>query len=500
MKRIFLAMLATETNTFSPLPTGWNNWRDTVLRRRSEHDPTISRRQTVYQPLFSRLDARGWTLAPGLQAFAVPAGTTPRAVYEALRDELLDDLDAAMPVDAVLLFLHGAMVADGYDDCEGDVLTRARARVGPDIPIGAELDLHCHVTPTMLDTADILVGYKHYPHTDTYDRLQDLFEIVADTAEGKVRPTMASAPCKMIGMYHTTREPMAGFVERMYALEREPGVLNVWLAHGFPYGDVASIGAHVVVATDNDPTKARDLARKLRDEFFGMRDAVCAEHLSIDAALDAALEDGRAPITIADTADNTGGGAPGDSTFFLAALIERNLGNVAVGPLYDPIAVSVCQDGGIGARLRLRIGGKLGVESGSPIDVDCTVVGLSNRVVQTLNGGPSSLGACAGIRIHLDDNSHTNSSGHGIEVTLTTRRVQAGSPELFTGVGIDPTRKRIIVVKSTQHFHAGFAPISARVIYAGDRGALAADMRTIPYRHVATSEYWPFNATPDFDD
>ncbi len=494
MKKIFLAMLATETNTFSPLPTGWNNWRDTVLRRRSEQDPTISRRQTVYGPLFSRLDARGWTLAPGLQAFAVPAGTTPRAVYEALRDELLDDLEAAMPVDAVLLFLHGAMVADGYDDCEGDILTRVRARVGRDIPIGAELDLHCHVTPTMLDTADILVGYKHYPHTDTYDRLQDLFEIVADTAEGKVRPTMASAPCKMIGMYHTTREPMTGFVERMYALEREPGVLNVWLAHGFPYGDVPSIGAHVVVATDNDPARARDLARVLRDEFFGMREAVCSEHLSIDAALNAALEDGRAPITIADTADNTGGGAPGDSTFFLAALIERNLGNVALGPLYDPISVSVCQDGGIGARLRLRIGGKLGAESGEPIDVECTVIGLSNRVVQTLNGGPSSLGACAGVRIHLETDED------GIDVTLTTRRVQAGSPELFSGVGIDPTRKRIIVVKSTQHFHAGFAPISERVIYTGDRGALAADMRTIPYRRVATSDYWPFNPSPDFGD
>ena len=113
MKTLFLAMLATETNTFSPLPTGWNNWRDTVLRRRREHDPTISRRQSVYAPLFARLDTRGWTLAPGLQAFAVPAGPTPRAVYESLRDELLDDLEATMPVGAVMLLLHGAMVADG---------------------------------------------------------------------------------------------------------------------------------------------------------------------------------------------------------------------------------------------------------------------------------------------------------------------------------------------------------------------------------------------------
>ncbi len=496
MKRVFLAMLATETNTFSPLPTGWNNWRDTLLRRRLEHDPTISRRQTVYGPLFRRLDARGWTLVPGLQAFAVPAGTTPRVVYEALRDELLDDLEASMPLDAVMLFLHGAMVAEGYDDCEGDILTRVRARVGQNIPIGAELDLHCHVTPTMLESADVLVGYKHYPHTDTYERLLDLFEIIADTADGKVRPTMATAACKMIGMYHTTREPMSAFVDRMYALEREPGVLNVWLAHGFPYGDVPSIGAHVVVATDNDPARARELARSLRDQFFDMRHAVGADYQTVDAAIDLAIADGRSPITIADTADNTGGGAPGDSTFFLRAVLDRRIGNVALGPLYDPIAVSICQDGGVGARLRLRVGGKLGPESGNPVDVDCTVIGLSNRVVQTLNGGPSSLGACAAIRIAVEDDT----SGAGIEVMLTERRVQAGSPELFSGAGIDPLTKRLIIVKSMQHFHAGFAPISARVIYTGDHGALAADVRNIPYRRVNTGEFWPFNSSPKFPD
>jgi microcystin degradation protein MlrC len=222
-----------------------------------------------------------------------------------------------MPLDAVMLFLHGAMVADGYDDCEGDILTRVRARIGQKVPLGAELDLHCHVTPAMLTTADVLVGYKHYPHTDTYERLLDLFEIVADTADGTVRPTMATAACGMIGMYHTTREPMAGFVERMYALEREPGVLNVWLAHGFPYGDVPSIGAHVVVVTDNDRLRRAIWRARCAISFFEMRNALGAEYLSVDAALDLAVADGRAPITIADTADNTGGGAPGDSTFFL---------------------------------------------------------------------------------------------------------------------------------------------------------------------------------------
>ena len=120
----------------------------------------MSRNHAVYRPLFERLDARGWELAPGLQAFAAPAGITPRPVYEALRDELLADLDASAPVDAVMLFLHGAMVAEGYDDCEGDLLTRVRERVGPKVPIGAELDLHCHLTETMCEAADILVGFR----------------------------------------------------------------------------------------------------------------------------------------------------------------------------------------------------------------------------------------------------------------------------------------------------------------------------------------------------
>ena len=499
MRRLFFATLGTETNTFSAIPTGWSVWRDTLLRRRaSSNGPTVERRHTVYRPLFERMDERGWTLIPGLQAFAVPAGITPRPVYESLRDELLDDLAAAGPIDAVMLFLHGAMVADGYDDCEGDLLQRVRSAIGPHVPLGAELDLHCHLTPAMLSHADVLVGYKHYPHVDTYDRLLDLFEIVADAAEGKTRPTMASAACHMIGLFYTTTEPMKGFVERLYATEREPGVLNAWLAHGFPYGDVPYIGSHAVVVTDNDPTKARALARSLRDEFFAMRKDVDPVSLGIDDAIDTALGAANYPVTIADTADNTGGGAPGDSTFFLEALIRRAVDGCAVGPLYDPGSVAICHDAGVGARVRLRVGGKLGPESGSPVDVECRVTAVADRVTQRLNGGPSNLGRCAAISIDVGRSGATVSSG--VDVVLSDRRVQAGSPDLFTALGIEPATKRILVVKSTQHFHAGFGPISAHILYAGGRGALERDVTRIPYRRVDTARYWPFNPHPTLAD
>ena len=494
MKRVFFAMLGTETNTFSPIPTGISIWRETVLRHRNDREPTVSPRQAVYAPLYALLETRGWELVPGLQAFATPTGITPRPVYEQLRDELLADLAAVGPVDAVMLFLHGAMVADGYDDCEGDLLGRVRAQVGAQIPVGAELDLHCHVSDAMLRHADVLVGYKHYPHTDTYERLLDLFRILADTAEGRVRPTMARARVRMLGMFHTTRAPMSDFVARMYALERTPGVLNAWLGHGFPYGDVPDLGVTAVVVTDNDRATAQRLARSLRDEFFAMRSAVVPSLTTIGEALDVALAERGGPITIADTADNTGGGAPGDSTYFLETLIARRVVGSAVGPLFDPGAVDVCHDAGVGARLRLRIGGKLCAQSGAPLDVDCSVVAIADRVIQQLNGGPSNLGRSAAIRIAVDGSSD------GIDVVLTTKRVQAGSPELFSRLGVDPSAKRILVVKSTQHFHAGFAPISTRVLYTADRGALQGNMRDIPYRRVDARTYWPFTETPVFED
>jgi microcystin degradation protein MlrC len=496
-RRLFYAMLGTETNTFSPLPSGWQAWHAGTLRRRREHDPTVNRMHIAYAPLFAALDERGWTLVPGLQAFAAPAGITPRAVWESLRDELLEDLAHAGEIDAVMLFLHGAMVAEGCDDCEGDLLARVRAHVGRHVPVGAVLDLHCHVSEAMLARADALVGFKHYPHTDAYERLLDLFRILADTREGKVRPVTACARVRMLGFFHTTREPMASFVDGLYALEREPGVLNAWLAHGFPYADVPDLAVAAIVVTDGDRARADALARDLRDAFFALRHDVVPDFVGLDQALDAApadsladsLAEPRGPVILADTADNTGGGAPGDSTFALSALLARDVSSAALGPLYDPGSVDVCHDAGAGAQIRLRIGGKLARESGPPVDVDCTVLAVAERVVQTLNGGPSELGRAAAVRI-----------GAGIDVVLTAKRVQAGSPELFTRLGIEPRAKRVLVLKSAQHFHAGFAPLSSRVLYVGGPGALPGRLQDVPYRRIRAARYWPNTEQPDFDD
>ncbi len=476
--KLFTACLATETNTFSPMPTSYKSF---FVARHGDYSAFPPFADSVVALFRQWGEARGWEVVESLIAVAEPAGTTLRSAYESFRDEILADLQAALPVDAVLLDLHGAMVAEGYDDCEGDLIARVRQIVGPQVPIGVELDLHCHTTQLMVESADVIITYKEYPHTDFAERAQELFKIIMDTVEGRVRPTMALFDCRMIGLFYPTQEPMKGYVARMKALEGHDGVLSVSLGHCFPWGDVPDLGARTLVVTDNNPELARTLAAQLGRELYALRHSVYPRYLSMDDALDEALAVEGSPVVLADVSDNSGGGAPGDSTFLIRRMIERGISNVGVGCIWDPIAVSVAMDAGVGARLDLRIGGKMGPMSGDPLDLNVTILGLQPNAIQYF--GPDEnrqnvpLGHSAGV------------TAHGIDIVLISNRTQTFSPEVFSNVGIDPLQKRLLIAKSTQHFYARFSPIAAKVIYVAAPGAIVPDFTRIPYQRADRNQY-----------
>lgn len=491
-QHLFTACLGTETNSFSPIPTGLALFGDTMLDRNGEHG---ERPNLFALPLMhwkKRAQARGWKVSEGLAAFAVPAGDTTRTAYEALRDEILSDLERAMPVDAVLLSLHGAMIADGYPDAEGDLLARVRERIGPDIPLLAELDLHGHMTQCKLDAADVLIYFKEYPHVDAVERAEEIFTLAERMLEDGLRPSMAMHDCKMLGIYPTTREPMIGFVKRMQDLEREPGVLSVSMAHGFPWGDTPEVGTRIVVVTDGDTAKAEALSAELGAWVWAQRDAILAPFVSQSAAIEKVIQapaDAR-PFVIADTADNTGIGAAGDSTFVLHALRERGAGGFAVSPLWDPGAVALAFEAGLGATLDMRIGGKLGPASGTPLDVTVTVKGLKRDGKQPFGGSIASLGDMAWLRIGDADDDE-----RAIDIVCNTHRVQAFHPDCFAEVGLDPMRPKALVVKSTQHFHAGFGDMAREVIYASTSGTGSMNFAELPHKRV-TAPLWPRVANP----
>ncbi len=482
--KIFIAGLATETNTFAPLPTG-----------RAAFLADYSRREgTAAPPALSNIGLKAWRemgeadgheVIESISTFAQPGGITLQAVYEDLRDTLLDDLRAAMPVDAVLLFMHGAMVAEGYDDCEGDTLEKVREVVGPDVTIGAEIDLHCHLTETMRRSSDVMVIYKEYPHTDIVDRARDLYPLVIATAEKRIRPVMAYADCRMVSMWKTTREPIAGFVRKMLSLEGKDGILSVSFGHGFPYADVADVGAKMLVVADGDAAKAQALADDLAADLWAMRESAATPFDTIDAAIDAALaSDHPRPMVLADTADNAGAGAPSDNTAILARLVARRVKGAALGMIWDPGAVGICHEAGLGATFDLRIGGKCGVTSGDPVDLRVTVRGLSEDHSQGgLSGGRAHLGAAAWVE------------ADGIHIVLTHKRQQPFAPDAFTGLGLSLDDKRIVVVKSMQHFYAGFVPIASEVRYVAAPGAVPPDYGALPFTK-RDPNYWPRVADP----
>jgi microcystin degradation protein MlrC len=491
--RVYLAGIVTETNTFSPIPTGAAEWE--TIRDVADFVPG-----SALDAFRLEAEARGDDLRFGLYTFAMPAGIAVRRAYEALCDELLEKLAAALPVDAVLLPLHGAMVADGADagsiddDVEGDVIARVRALVGPDVTIGVHIDLHCHLTQAMLDGADAIVIYKEYPHTDMADRAHDLYALVADTVAGKIRPTMALFDCRMMGIYPTNPQPMRGFVDAMMAAEGQGGVLSLSLGHGFPWGDVPDSGARMLAITDGDPDLAAATAASWGRRFHALRREVGVRPLGLDAALDRALSvaaEGRGPAVVADQADNAGGGAPSDSTFVLRRLIERRIEGAAVALMWDPIARHLAHSAGEGARMALRLGGKMGPTSGDPLDLDVTVVGFVDGLVMQWPQSDGSIASPGGDAVHLRVHGFVGGPEvpGGVDVIVTTRRGQVLGVEAFTAFGITPATHRILVVKSIQHFYAAFAPIAAEVVYMAAPGAVAPIMEQVPLVRADLHKY-----------
>jgi microcystin degradation protein MlrC len=470
--KLFVAGMAHETNTFSPLPTSKRAFEEMMIRPKTGQGMERIGDAFGYKDFIRMGEQSQMQVAKSLFCFAQPSAPTVQKDYEELRDEILADLKAAMPVDMVLLMLHGAQMAQGYDDCEGDIIERVRKIVGPKVAIGVELDLHANVTKQMIDSSTVLMVCKEYPHIDFDKRAEQLFDLCLRAQRGEIKPVMYKFNVPMLGAFPTTREPLRSFVDETTRMEGKDGILSVSLVHGFAWSDFPEMGASVVVVADGDMTKAKALAETLGKRFFNMREQIESPRLELDEALDQALAEPRGPVVMADRSDNAGGGAAGDSTFFLETILKRIIKNTALSMIWDPMAVEACFDAGVGAVIDLRIGGKTGKFSGNPVDVTAKVTALAENPRQFMFGAVAPLGRSAAIHVE------------GVDIVLNTIRQQTFSPEAFSELGIDPTKRKILVVKSTQHFHACFAPIAARILYVGAPGTLSTNYLQFPYKRM----------------
>ncbi len=482
--RIFTAALATETNTFSPICIDRRAFEASLYAAPGEHPqtPTLC---TAPITVGRRIAAeKGWQLIEGTAAWADPAGLVNRQTYEALRDEILAQLRDALPVNAVVLGLHGAMVADGYEDTEGDLLQRVREIVGPDVLVCAELDPHSHLTEKRVAAADFFVFFKEFPHTDFVDRAEDLWRIAVDTLEGRVAPVMSIFDCRMIDVFPTSREPMRSFVDKLMRIERDDAdVLSLSVVHGFMAGDVPEMGTKMLAVTNGNSAKGDALARELGLELFAGRGTYRMPEIDERQAVAQAMTAPAGPVVIADMWDNPGGGTAGDATVVLEELLANNVTDAAIGTIWDPMAVRICMAAGEGAEIPLRFGAKSAPGTGRPIDGIVKVVKLVRNAEMRFGESFAPFGDAAHIEFR------------GIDIILNSTRAQSFDPSLFSVMGIHPASKKILVIKSTNHFFASFSKIASEIIYCSAGTPYPNDPAKTPYRR-ARRDIWPMVADP----
>lgn len=473
--KVFIAGIVTETNTFSPLPTALHDFE--------REDTGGGMLAPAFAACAQQATKRGYEATHGIGAFAIPSGPVVRSAYEAMKSELLEGLRAALPVKAVTLILHGAMVADGYDDCEGDLLAAVRVIVGPGTAIGALLDPHAHLTQQMVDNADILVTYKEWPHVDIPERAAEVMDLTLAHAEGTITPHMAVWDCRMLGLYMTSLEPMRSLVDALKAREGHNGILSISIVHGFPWGDVPDAGTKIIVLTDNQAMTGRMVAEAIGRRLIDLRGKTGPKYLPLEAGLDAIQKARHRPLVVADAADMPGGGSAGDCAIIAKHILERGLRDIAIAYIWDPGTVAIAFAAGEGSRLKLRIGGKAGWYSGQPLDLEAEVIHLQRDFKADSHQAQVLIGDVAVIRVE------------GVDIALSSRRGVAMSASHFERLGIDPGAKRALIVKSAGNHRAGFPGIASAFIDIDALGSNAMDIRKLHFFKLKRP-IWPLDPHP----
>jgi microcystin degradation protein MlrC len=315
------------------------------------------------------------------------------------------------------------------------------------------------------------------------DRMKELFSLVVDMIEGKIQPTTALFDCKMMGMFPTTVEPLRTYVDSLFELEKEPDIISLSIGYSFPFGDALGMGTKIVAITDNNMDKAKSLSRELGLKLYSMRKEISPKMFSIEEGLDEAIKSSEIPVVIADIADNPGGGAGADSTYLLEAILNKKIQNVALGMIYDPTAVEMAKNAEVGAKIDLRVGGKIGKYSGMPLDLEVEVKTIQLQSFQKFRQGEEFFEVPIGDLVHV----HTL----GVDILLINERVQTFGIDPFKNCGIDLAKKKIVVVKSSNHFRDAYSKISQKILYVSAPGVCSGNFDSFDFKKMDKNRY-PF--------
>lgn len=477
--RFALLGLAHETNTFSPIVTDLDKFaRDGTVRGQA----IVDQHRTAHTTLAGFLAAAegaGVDAVPLMWAWANPSGTIPQGTFDALSNEMLGMLAEQGPFDGVFLAQHGACVAEGYPDADGEFVRRVREIVGPQVPVGVAFDMHANVSAAVVDHATFVVGYLTNPHIDARERAIECGELVIRAARGEVEPTTAFRQLDVaisILRQSTLDEPMVDIMQRAAEVGATPNVLTYSVWEGYPYADVAAMGMSCLVTTDGDRQLADRLCGQIADDLWRNRDEFQGSAVAPDEAVTITSDQG--PVVLLDVGDNIGGGGDGRSTVLLEAMLAANVGGGVI-VLHEQAAVAHCLAAGVGSDVTVELGVGAVDRDGNPRSLT-----ISGKVISQSDGKYEEPKAThGGFRFFDQGSTVVVELPNDQLVVLTSNLVLPTSLEQLRSVGIEPTERQRIVAKGVVSPRAGYEPIAGRLVLADTPGVTAADLSTFTYRH-----------------
>lgn len=478
-KRVALIGIFHESNTFIPTPTTIANFRRGTLLFGEEIRREYGHAHHEIGGFFETLDQNGVEAVPIIFTHASPWGAVSDAALDAIWEATEAGLDAAGQLDGVLVAPHGAAVNESRPDMDAWWLAKVREKVGPDLPIISTMDPHGNISRAKITPLNALITYRENPHLDMRQRGVEAATLMVRTLAGEIRPVVAAAfPPVVINIERqlTWAEPMKSIQRQLDEVRALPGILSASVAMGFPYADVADMGSSFVVVADGDATLAQCEADKLAAWLVENRQLFVGEMISAQEAIERARTAPK-PVGLLDMGDNAGGGAPADSTY-IARLLEQDGTFKSILCIQDRPSVEAAKAAGVGARVRLSVGGKLPMSPAPSLEVEATVISFHEGIfkeTQPRHGGKT--GGDMGLSVIAK-------TDRGLTLVLMSNRTGIGaSAQPLLSIGIKPEEYDIIILKGVHAPVGAYAEICPTLIRVNTPGVTTAEMETLTYHH-----------------
>lgn len=496
--RVAVGGFALESVSFLPRETGLDDF-EREARRGTALSEGLAGSATVAGGFLQVLSRAGAEVLPLVYTDCSAAGPASDAAFQHYRDEIIEGIAAAGPLDGVLLFLHGAMTTPTRPDPEGDLLQALRNRLGPDLPVMVAFDLHANLSPRTAELATAIFGFHYSPHTDMAETGARAARCLLARLRGEADPRVAlvKPPVVLPSIFTATGlAPLSDLVADSLSLpQRVPGILDASLFCGFAYGDTPDLGFSVAVVTDGDPALARAEAEGLARRVWELRESLLHADLvdnlegGLATAKRIAAEDGR-PVVVLEHADRLN-----DSTYALRRFIADADGLAVHCPyLWDPQTAAAAVAAGAGARLAVSLGGKSSARAGGPIEAEAEVLWAGDKVFtgtgpmrrgRRIDLGPSALLRLGSVTVSV--------------ISVCTSAIDLDALQQF---GIDFAAQDIVLLRSKTHFRAVYEPLAAAIVIVDTPDWGPADLKTLPYRHAPSGLFpldrgaeWPIAAT-----